>query len=88
MEGTFLRLFRRFGFAVLTAMVLVFSAFATDTTTATMETIATATVAQMTSVQQALLGLIQQILPVAAVVLGATMVVILGIRFFRRIVGA
>lgn len=88
MKEAFLRLSRHFGFGALTVMALVLSVFATDTTTGTMETIATATVAQMTSVQQALLGLIQQILPVAVVVLGATMVVILGIRFFRRIVGA
>lgn len=65
---------------------LVTSAFATETN-ATMDTIAAATVTQLTSVQQALLNLIQQILPVALVVVGSILVVTLGIRLFRRFAG-
>lgn len=59
------------------------AAFATDAS-ATMATIQTATVTELTTVQQALLNLIQAILPVALVVMGSILVVTLGVRLFRR----
>lgn len=59
------------------------AAFATDTS-ATMATIQTTTVTELTAVQQALLNLIQAILPVALVVMGSILVVTLGVRLFRR----
>lgn len=75
--------------ACLTLVVLsvIGSAFATGETNATMDTIRTATTTQLTTVQQALLNLIQDILPVALVVMGSVLVVTLGIRLFRRFAG-
>lgn len=61
------------------------AAFATEGgSTATMATIQAATVSELTTVQQALLNLIQAILPVALVVMGSILVVSLGVRLFRR----
>lgn len=57
-------------------------------TTATMDTIMTSTITELTTVQQALLDLISQILPVALVVMGSVLVVTLGIRLFRRFTSA
>lgn len=70
---------------MMTALIVAVtgSAFATETN-ATMQTIAAATVTELTTVQQALLNLISQILPVALVVMGSILVVTLGIRLFRR----
>lgn len=70
---------------MMTALIVAVtgSAFATETN-ATMQTIAAATVTELTAVQQALLNLISQILPVALVVMGSILVVTLGIRLFRR----
>lgn len=60
------------------------AAFASEGTSATMATIQTATVSELTTVQQALLDLIQAIMPVAFVVMGSILVVTLGVRLFRR----
>lgn len=61
------------------------AAFATgETTNATMATIQTDTITQLTTVQQALLNLISAIMPVAFVVMGSILVVTLGVRLFRR----
>lgn len=67
---------------------VVMGAFATGETNATMDSIATATITNLTTVQQALLNLISQILPVALVVMGSILVVTLGIRLFRRFTNA
>ena len=71
----------------LAILAVMGGALAEDSTSATMATIRTATVAQLTTVQQALLGMISDILPVALVVFGSIMVVTLGVRFFRRFAG-
>lgn len=57
-------------------------------TDATMETIADSTIETLTTVQQALLNLISEVLPVALVVMGSVLVVTLGIRLFRRFTSA
>ena len=62
-------------------------AFASEPTTATIDTISAMTVTQLTTIQQALLGLISSIVPVALVVMGSVLVVTFGIRFFRRFAG-
>ncbi len=64
-------------------------AFATGEggSSATIDSIKTMTVTQLTTIQQALLGLISDIVPVALVVMGSVLVVTLGIRFFRRFAG-
>lgn len=69
------------------AFCLVMSAFASNNETATMDTIVTDTVTSLTTVQQALLNMISQILPIALVVMGSALVVTLGIRLFRRFAG-
>lgn len=69
----------------LVVVSLVSSAFAGET--ATIDTIKTMTVTQLTTIQQALLSLIQSIVPVALVVMGSVLVVTFGIRFFRRFAG-
>lgn len=69
----------------LVVVSLVGSAFAEET--ATIDTIKTMTVTQLTTIQQALLSLIQSIVPVALVVMGSVLVVTFGIRFFRRFAG-
>lgn len=73
----------------LVVVSLVGSAFASepDTGSATIDTIKTMTVTQLTAIQQALLSLIQSIVPVALVVMGSVLVVTFGIRFFRRFAG-
>lgn len=72
----------------LAVLAVMGGAFASEGgTAATMDTIRTSTVTQLTTVQQALLGLIQDILPVALVVMGSVLVVTLGIRLFRRFAG-
>lgn len=72
----------------LVIVSVIGSAFASETpSNATMATIQTATVNELTTVQQALLNLIQAILPVALVVMGSILVVTLGIRLFRRFAG-
>lgn len=63
--------------------ILTVLAFATGDS-ASMSSITTATVTQLTTVQQAMLNLISQILPVALVVMGSILVVTLGIRLFKR----
>lgn len=75
--------------ACLTMAILAVmgGAMAAESTNATMATIQTATVTELTTVQQALLNLIQAILPVALVVMGSILVVTLGIRLFRRFAG-
>lgn len=60
----------------------------TPSTDATMSTITTSTIEELTTVQQALLNLISEILPVALVVMGSVLVVTLGIRLFRRFTSA
>ena len=62
-------------------------AFAEDSGAATIDSIKTMTVTQLTTIQQALLSLISDIVPVALVVMGSVLVVTLGIRFFRRFAG-
>lgn len=63
-------------------------AFATDDGgSVTVDSIKTMTVTQLTSIQQVLLGLISDIVPVALVVMGSVLVVTFGIRFFRRFAG-
>lgn len=63
-------------------------AFATEPeSAATIDSIKTMTVTQLTTIQQALLGLISDIVPVALVVMGSILVVTFGIRFFRRFAG-
>lgn len=74
-------------FLTLAICAVMGSAFATDAQNATMASIATTTVNELTTVQQALLNLISQILPVALVVMGSVLVVTLGIRLFRRFAG-
>lgn len=76
-------------FMTLAVLSVMGGAFASegDNTAATMDAIRTSTVTQLTTVQQALLGLIQDILPVALVVMGSVLVVTLGIRLFRRFAG-
>lgn len=72
----------------LAAVAVMGGALASEgDTSATLETISAATVTQLTTVQQALLQLIQDILPVALVVMGSILVVTLGIRLFRRFAG-
>lgn len=80
----------RFSIMLTLAVVAITgAAFATDSNAdATMDTITTTTVNQLTTVQQALLNLISQILPVALVVMGSVLVVTLGIRLFRRFTSA
>lgn len=73
-------------FMTLAVLSVMGGALADDTAT-TMDAIRTSTVTQLTTVQQALLGLIQDILPVALVVMGSVLVVTLGIRLFRRFAG-
>lgn len=79
-------------FSIMMALAIVAvtgAAFASgEGTTASMDTITSTTVAQLTTVQQALLSLISQILPVALVVMGSVLVVTLGIRLFRRFTSA
>ena len=69
----------------LTAVIsaLVVSALA-EGTSATMDTIVTLTTTQLTLVQQALLSVIQSIVPVAIVVFGSIFVVTFGKRIFSR----
>lgn len=73
----------------LTAVIVsvVGLASASEPTTATIDTISDMTVTQLTTIQQALLGLISSIVPVALVVMGSVLVVTFGIRFFRRFAG-
>lgn len=80
----------RFSVMMTLAIVAITgAAFATGgETNATMDTITTTTVNQLTTVQQALLNLISEILPVALVVMGSVLVVTLGIRLFRRFTSA
>lgn len=81
----------RFSIMMTLAIVAITgAAFATggETPDATMASITTATVNQLTTVQQALLNLISEILPVALVVMGSVLVVTLGIRLFRRFTSA
>lgn len=66
--------------AVLSALVV--SALAADA--ATMDTIVTLTTTQLTLVQQAVLSVIQSIVPVAIVVFGSIFVVTFGKRIFSR----
>lgn len=74
----------RFG-VTLTAVIsaLVISALA-EGSAATMDTIVTLTTTQLTSVQQAVLSVIQSIVPVAIVVFGSIFVVTIGKRIFCR----
>lgn len=69
------------------AVLAVMGGALADDVAVTMDGIRTSTVTQLTTVQQALLGLIQDILPVALVVMGSVLVVTLGIRLFRRFAG-
>lgn len=69
------------------AVLSVMGGALADDVAVTMDAIRTSTVTQLTTVQQALLGLIQDILPVALVVMGSVLVVTLGIRLFRRFAG-
>lgn len=62
-------------------------AFATGSGGEEIAEITEMTVKQLTVVQQALLSLISDIVPVALVVMGSVLVVTLGIRFFRRFAG-
>lgn len=80
----------RFSVALTLAIVAITgAAFATGgETNATMETITTTTITQLTTVQQALLNLVSQVLPVAVAVMGSVLVVTLGIRLFRRFTSA
>lgn len=81
----------RFSIMMTLAIVAITgAAFATgsETPDATMASITTTTVNQLTTVQQALLNLISEILPVALVVMGSVLVVTLGIRLFRRFTSA
>lgn len=64
------------------------SAFATQQgSSTTIDTVKTMTVTELTTIQEALLGLISDIVPVALVVMGSVLVVTFGIRFFRRFAG-
>lgn len=75
----------------LSAVVLSVMGFAfageSGGSSVTVDTIRTMTVTQLTTVQQALLNLISDIVPVALVVMGSVLVVSFGIRFFRRFAG-
>ena len=72
----------------LSAVVLSVMGFAfAGESSVTVDTIRTMTVTQLTTVQQALLNLISDIVPVALVVMGSVLVVSFGIRFFRRFAG-
>lgn len=78
---------RRFGVSIsLVTAFLCLPALATDETE-TLTTIRTATVTGLTTVQQALLGIISDIIPVAIVVMGSMLVVTVGRRLFMRFAG-
>lgn len=72
----------------LVAVALMGGAFAQEGgSSVTVDTIRALTTTQLTTVQQAMLQLIQDILPVALVVMGSILVVSLGVRLFRRFAG-
>ena len=79
---------RRLGVMLTLSLCLLMSfASASEPTTITIDTIRTATVTSLTSVQQGLLGIISDILPVALVVMGSILVVTIGKRVFMKFVG-